>query len=57
MKRKNCCQFRFGCRQTGIILISLGAGIFLAYIIPYYLLIAMLGCALIGFGIRYILRK
>ena len=50
-KRRPCgCKPRGG-RQLGSILIALGLGIFLANIIPYYLLIAMLGIALIVLGI------
>mgnify|MGYP003305698157 CR=1 FL=1 len=41
----------------GAILIALGLGIFIANIIPYYLLIAMLGIALIVFGICYIIKR
>lgn len=56
-KNNRCGGCRPRCRQVGIILIAVGIGIFLAYIIPYYLLITMLGCALIGLGIRYLCKK
>ncbi len=53
---------RCGCHgrnplPLGTILISLGLGIFLAHIIPYYLLITMLGIALIWMGIRSLMGK
>ncbi len=51
---------RCGCgrwRSIGIILISVGVGILLAYTIPYYLLICLFGVALIFLGIRSILKK
>ncbi len=51
MWRKRGCGCRRGCKQIGSILIALGLGIFLAHIIPYYLLITMLGIALIALGI------
>ena len=54
---KNCrCKRRNGF-PMGAILIALGIGIFIANIIPYYLLIAMLGIALIVFGICYIIKR
>ena len=56
-RKKRCgCRQNSG-RQIGIILIALGLGIFLAYIIPYYLLITILGVALIVLGIWYIMKK
>lgn len=51
MWRRRGCGCRKGCKQIGSVLISLGLGIFLAHIIPYYLLITMLGIALIALGI------
>lgn len=56
-KRNRCGPCRPRHSLTGIILIALGAGIFLAYIIPYQLLITMLGGALIIIGIRRIVCK
>ncbi|MEG1442293.1 MAG: hypothetical protein RSB38_07390 [Oscillospiraceae bacterium] len=44
-------------RPIGHILVALGVGLFLAYIIPYYLLIALLGIALIGVGIYVWCKK
>jgi len=53
---------RCGCHgrnplPLGAILISLGLGIFLAHIIPYYLLITLFGIALICMGIRSLMGK
>lgn len=52
MRRRHGCGCKKDCKQIGSVLVSLGIGIFLAHIIPYYLLIAMLGIALIALGIR-----
>ncbi|MEE1046587.1 MAG: hypothetical protein U0M60_04090 [Clostridia bacterium] len=56
MWRRKCCggKNRF---PTGLMLIALGIGILLAYIIPYYVLIAMLGIGLIAAGIWFIRKK
>lgn len=56
MWRKRCCGGR---RKfpIGAILIALGVGILLAYIIPYYILITLLGIALIAAGIWFIRKK
>ena len=51
MWKRRGCGCRKGCRQIGTILISLGLGIFLAHMIPYFLLITILGIALIALGI------
>ena len=56
-RRRNC-----GCRpkctrQLGSVLIALGLGIFLAHIIPYYILITLLGVSLIGLGIWNLMGK
>ena len=56
-KIKLCCCRKNTCWRLGPILISLGLGIFLAYIIPYYLLITLLGCGLIVLGIWYLMKK
>lgn len=56
-RRKNCRCRKGGGFPIGAILIALGLGIFIANIIPYYLLIAMLGIALIIFGICYIIKR
>ena len=58
---KKCCS-RKRCikkenRIFGIILISLGMGLFLAYIIPRYFLITILGLAFIVMGICCIVKK
>lgn len=56
-QRRGCgCKRRWN-GSLGLILISLGLGIFLARVIPYYLLIILFGCSLIVMGIRYLLRK
>ena len=53
--RRKCCR---GPNKTfGIILISVGTGLFLAYIIPYYLLITMLGLALVFAGVCSLIKK
>lgn len=56
---KRCCGRRCKppCRTGGIILVCLGAGLFLAYIIPYYLLITVLGIGLICAGVCVLLKK
>lgn len=55
--RRNC-SGKGGCRfPVGSLLITLGAGILLAYIIPYYILITMLGVALVAAGICCIRKK
>lgn len=54
---KNCRCRKHNGFPIGAILIALGIGIFIANIIPYYLLIAMLGIALIVFGICYIIKR
>ncbi|MBS6832988.1 MAG: hypothetical protein SPH44_08700 [Eubacteriales bacterium] len=48
--KKRCCRNRCGC-SVGRLLIAIGAGLMLAYIIPYYLLIIILGIGLIAAGI------
>ena len=50
------CAKRQG-RIFGIILISVGTGLFLAYIIPYYLLITMLGLVLVCLGVSCLIKK
>ena len=59
MMPRRCCGRRCKrpCQTAGIIFICLGAGLFLAYIIPYYLLISVLGLYLICMGICFIIRK
>ncbi len=53
---------RCGCHgrppfPLGAVLISLGLGVFLARMIPYYLLISIFGIALICLGIRSMMGK
>ncbi len=51
MFRRNCgCNKKCGC-SLGSLLIAAGAGILIAYIIPYYLLIILLGIAFVTAGI------
>ena len=56
MWRKRCCGGRSKF-PIGAILVALGVGILLAYIIPYYILITLLGIALIAAGIWFIRKK
>lgn len=51
------CKCRKPMRPVGHVLIALGIGLLLAYIIPYYLLIALLGIALICLGIYVWVKK
>lgn len=51
-----------GCKKRrnfpyGPVLISLGAGLMLAYIIPYYILVTILGVGLIIAGIFFLQKK
>lgn len=60
MMRKKCCGKRCVKRENkifGIILLSLGAGFFIAYIIPRYFLITVLGAALCFLGISCLIKK
>ncbi len=41
---------------VGPMFIALGIGVFLAYIIPNYILIALFGIALIAIGIKFICK-
>lgn len=54
---RRCCRKGKGRFPTGPILIAMGIGILLAYIIPYYILITILGIALIAAGICVIRQK
>jgi len=54
-KRRCCCPRRFN--GTGLFLIAIGVGLFLAYAIPRYLLITMLGLCLIGAGTCFLVKK
>lgn len=42
--------------SMGPILISVGIGVFIAYIIPNYVLITMLGLSLIVVGIKFVIK-
>lgn len=59
MFKRRCCkngQRRSTPPLLGPILIALGIGVFIAYIIPNYLLIALFGIALVIVGIRFICK-
>ncbi len=53
---KKCCKPR-PYKTIAQICIALGIGVILAYIIPYYLLISMLGIGLIVCGLMFYLKK
>ncbi len=55
-KRRKCCHRRSNC-GVGYFLIAMGCGLFLAFAIPRYVLITLLGIGLIGAGICIILKK
>ncbi len=53
---------RCGCKKGGMgiigpILIAVGAGLILAYILPYYFLITILGIGLVAAGIHFIKQR
>ncbi len=52
-RRKPLCVSKI----VGCMLIALGLGIFIAYIIPYYLLIFLLGLGIMAFGIHCLLKR
>ena len=54
VNRRRCCANN--CR-VGYYFIAVGIGVFMAYAIPRYLLITLLGIGLIGVGICLILKK
>ncbi|MBQ7096811.1 MAG: hypothetical protein IJN96_01920 [Clostridia bacterium] len=54
-KRKCCCRNRTN--VPGYFLIALGSGLFLAYVIPRYLLITLLGLVLVASGVCCIIKK
>ncbi|MCI5892400.1 MAG: hypothetical protein MRZ66_03225 [Clostridiales bacterium] len=58
MFRKRCFKKRpkGGAALIGPMLVALGVGVFLAYIIPNYILIALFGIALIIIGIKFICK-
>lgn len=55
------CKRRCGCgarsENAGCFFIAVGCGVFLAYAIPRYVLMTLLGAGLIGVGICIMLRK
>ncbi|MBO5135792.1 MAG: hypothetical protein J5984_05820 [Clostridia bacterium] len=51
--RPNCSRNK----PLGWFFVALGLGILLAHVIPYYLLLAFFGIALICVGINFITRK
>ncbi len=54
-KRKCCCNSSF--KGAGLFLIAIGVGLFLAYAIPRYLLITLLGLVLISAGVCFLVKK
>ena len=50
-KRKKMCRPPRNRNTVGVVLIGVGVGLFLAFIMPYRLLITLLGAALIYYGI------
>ncbi|MBR5614855.1 MAG: hypothetical protein IKW64_06130 [Clostridia bacterium] len=54
-KKRRCCRSRPS--AVGFFFIAIGSGLFLAYVIPRYLLITMLGMCLIGAGVCIIIKK
>lgn len=54
-KRKCCCK-RNNC-SAGYFFIAVGVGLFLAYAIPRYLLITLLGLSFIGVGVCIIIKR
>lgn len=60
MLNRRCCGRKCAKKQNktfGIILISIGTGLFLAYIIPRYFLITLFGLALLCMGIVCLTKK
>lgn len=58
MWKDKCCRGGGkGCFSVGAMLIALGVGVLMAYIIPYYILVILLGIALIVAGLRVIRHR
>lgn len=57
MLRRGKCQRKRQNLAPGYFLIAVGVGLFLAYSIPRYVLITLLGLGLIGMGVCMIIRK
>lgn len=55
-KKQRCCRHRSNC-AVGYFFIAMGVGLFLAYVIPRYFLITLLGLCLIGAGICITIKK
>lgn len=55
-RKKRCCRKRSNC-AVGYFFIAMGCGLFLAYAIPRYVLITLLGLCLIGAGVCVIVKK
>ncbi len=55
-RRGKCCRCKRNC-TPGYFFIAIGVGLFLAYSIPRYLLITLLGLGFIGMGVCMIVRK
>lgn len=56
-KNKCCRGGGKGGFSAGAMLIALGVGVLMAYIIPYYILVTMLGIALIIAGLKIITHR
>ena len=54
--RKKCCRRPNGF-PTGHILIAAGVGLMLAYIIPYYITVIIIGIGLVVAGICFLRKK
>jgi len=57
MWRRRCGCRRNGRAPMGPLLIAIGVGVLLAYIMPYYMLIIMFGVALVAMGIWFVCKK
>ena len=55
-KKRKCCG-RNNFKSVGLFFIAIGVGLFLAYAIPRYLLITLLGLVLIGTGACLVVKK
>ena len=55
LKKQRCCKQKSN--APGYFMIALGAGLFLAYVIPRHLLITLLGLGLIGAGVCFIFKN
>jgi len=55
IKKKRCC--RNHSNSIAFFLIAIGVGLFLAYVIPRYLLITLLGIGLISTGVCFLVKK